>query len=97
MDEQSHIISLNKSFKACKLSASTESLTSFFVDSSGRSSFLTDLDLVFDSKHDLEALLAINCFHPPPLHRIQQEEALKFIELTVEVFALYMYFCRKHS
>lgn len=74
MDEQSHIISLNKSFKACKLSASTESLTSFFVDSSGRSSFLTDLDLVFDSKHDLEALLAINCFHPPPLHRIQQEE-----------------------
>ena len=48
--------------------SSTESdqFTSFFVDSSGRSSFTAHLRMSFQEKHGLEQLLAAGCFDPPP-------------------------------
>jgi len=49
-----------------KSSAETHEITSFFVDSSGRSSFSISLQMAFDSKKDLQEVLAAKCFDPPP-------------------------------
>lgn len=49
-----------------ELSEAPNSITSFFVDSSGRSSFTVPLQMIFDKKKDLEQLLTANCFDPPP-------------------------------
>jgi hypothetical protein len=59
-------ISLEKSFESCSFTSATDSLTSFFVDSSGRSSFTLPLLLTFKTTSDLEELLlATNCFDLP--------------------------------
>lgn len=59
-------VSLEKSFESCSFTSATDSLTSFFVDSSGRSSFTLPLLLTFKSTSDLEELLlATNCFDLP--------------------------------
>lgn len=48
------------------------SITSFFVDSSGRSSFTVPLQMIFDKKKDLEQLLTANCFDPPPRNPVSE-------------------------
>lgn len=57
---------IEKSFESCSFSSaiSTDSLTSFFVDSSGRSTFSLPLQLTFKTTADLKELLATNCFNP---------------------------------
>jgi hypothetical protein len=40
--------------------------TSFFIDSSGRSTFTLPLELTFDSKEDFDDFLAAGCLNPPP-------------------------------
>jgi len=59
---------IEKSFESCSFASaiSTDSWTSFFVDSSGRSTFSLPLQLVFKTTADLEELLATNCFNPLP-------------------------------
>jgi hypothetical protein len=54
-----------------KLSSSSSSslsftTTSFFIDSSGRSSFIVPLELKFTSKNNLNEFLAAKCLDPPP-------------------------------
>lgn len=44
------------------LSGASHSVTSFFVDSSGRSSFILPLKMTFATNNDLEELLATKCF-----------------------------------
>jgi hypothetical protein len=44
--------------------------TSFFIDSSGRSSFTLPLELTFASKDELDVFLAAKCLLPPPICRI---------------------------
>jgi hypothetical protein len=59
-------VSFEKSFESCSFTSATDSLTSFFVDSSGRSSFTLPLLLTFKTTSDLEELLlATNCFDLP--------------------------------
>eukprot|EP00533_Pseudo-nitzschia_delicatissima_P010106 CAMPEP_0116113456 /NCGR_PEP_ID=MMETSP0327-20121206/19518_1 /TAXON_ID=44447 /ORGANISM="Pseudo-nitzschia delicatissima, Strain B596" /LENGTH=576 /DNA_ID=CAMNT_0003606815 /DNA_START=34 /DNA_END=1761 /DNA_ORIENTATION=+ len=78
--------SLETIFQSCSFAASnraTESsnssndsvdITSFFVDSSGRSSFTLPLQMTFDSKKDLDKLLAANCFDPPPRSLVSEAD-----------------------
>ncbi len=47
-------------------SGHSNDITSFFVDSSGRSSFTAPLQIIFDSKKNLEEFLAAKSFDPPP-------------------------------
>ena len=53
-------------------SETPNSITSFFVDSSGRSSFTVPLQMTFQTKKDLDELLDANCFDPPP-HNLDAE------------------------
>lgn len=41
--------------------------TSFFIDSSGRSTFTLPLELTFASKEDLDQFLAAKCLYPSPI------------------------------
>jgi hypothetical protein len=63
---EQRIVSLEKSLESCSFTSATDSLTSFFVDSSGRSSFTLPVLLTFKTTSDLEELLlATNCFDLP--------------------------------
>ncbi|KAG7359694.1 hypothetical protein IV203_034792 [Nitzschia inconspicua] len=50
--------------------ASTFATTSFFIDSSGRSSFTAPLELKFSSKKDMDDFLAAKCLDPPPMNLV---------------------------
>mmetsp|Transcript_14129 Transcript_14129/g.32798 ORF Transcript_14129/g.32798 Transcript_14129/m.32798 type:complete len:604 (+) Transcript_14129:152-1963(+) len=68
--------SLERSFQSCSFGTvrnvgdsspeTSHCVTSFFVDSSGRSSFTLPLQMAFASKNDLDELLTAKCFDPPP-------------------------------
>jgi hypothetical protein len=47
--------------------------TSFFIDSSGRSSFTLPLELTFASKADLDDFLAAKCLDPPPENLVLED------------------------
>ena len=49
-------------------------ITSFFVDSSGRSSFTVPLQMRFGNKKDLEELMAANCLNPPPRNFVSEAD-----------------------
>ena len=51
---------------ASEPSGHSNDITSFFVDSSGRSSFTAPLQIIFDSKKNLEEFLVAKAFNPPP-------------------------------
>jgi hypothetical protein len=51
--------------------------TSFFIDSSGRSSFALPLQLSFASKQDLDVFLASDCLDPSPGNVVKEEEEQK--------------------
>lgn len=81
-------MSLEKIFQSCSFAAAkrsnetvksndTESsepynLTSFFVDSSGRSSFIVPLQMAFDEEKDLDVFLKSKCFDPPPRNLVSE-------------------------
>jgi hypothetical protein len=48
--------------------------TSFYLDSSGRSSFALPLQLTFSSKEDLDLFLASKCLQPPPNNLVKASE-----------------------
>ncbi len=48
-------------------------ITSFFVDSSGRSSFTAPLQIIFDDEKNLEEFLAVKSFYPPPHNFISEQ------------------------
>ena len=48
--------------------------TSFFLDSSGRSSFALPLELKFTSKEDLDLFLTARCIHPSPSNLVRDEK-----------------------
>jgi hypothetical protein len=52
----------------------TWKITSFFIDSSGRSSFPLPLELQFSSKEDLDVFLAANCLDPAPENLIEEND-----------------------
>jgi hypothetical protein len=47
--------------------------TSFFIDSSGRSSFVAPLELKFSSKENLDEFLTAKCLDPPPKNLVVEE------------------------
>lgn len=51
-------------------------ITSFFVDSSGRSSFAVPLQMTFDNKKGLEELLVSKSFDPPPRNLVSEGDQI---------------------
>jgi hypothetical protein len=49
-------------------------MTSFFIDSSGRSTFSLPLELKFSSKQKLDEFLAAGCLDPPPQNLVQDDD-----------------------
>ena len=55
-------------------------ITSFFVDSSGRSSFTTPLQIIFNDKKSLEEFLAAKSLNPPPHNLISGQNQTESVE-----------------
>lgn len=51
--------------------------TSFFIDSSGRSTFALPLELTFASKADLDVFLAAKCLSPPPSYDATEHDPVE--------------------
>lgn len=58
----------------CESPAPPNDITSFFVDSSGRSSFTVPLEMTFDKRNDLDEFLAAKCFDPPPRNLVSEAD-----------------------
>ncbi len=56
------------------LSLAPVDITSFFVDSSGRSSFTVPLQMRFGNKKDFEELMAAKCLNPPPRNFVSEAD-----------------------
>lgn len=60
-----------------EVSVAHNNITSFFVDSSGRSSFTVPLQMTFAKKKDLEELLMASCFDPPPCNLVPATDPIE--------------------